>query len=58
VRNLSTNSDWANGKSVLSVLTLGVEQGREIEITVEGADEAQAAEALEALIRSEFGGRL
>jgi phosphotransferase system HPr (HPr) family protein len=58
VRNLTTNSGWVDGKSVLSVLTLGVEQGHEIEMTVEGEDEAQASEALEALIRADFAGRL
>lgn len=58
VRSITGGTDWVDAKSVLSVLTLGVEQDHEIEIAVEGEDEDQAAEALEALIRSDFAGRL
>lgn len=58
VRSVTGDSDWVDAKSVLSVLTLGVEKDHEIEITVEGEDEDQAAEALDALIRSDFVGKL
>jgi phosphocarrier protein len=47
-----------DAKSILGVLTLGVEQGHEIEMQVEGPDEDQAIAALEALIRSNFEGGL
>jgi len=58
VRNATTNSAWVDAKSILSVLTLGVEQNHEIEITAEGPDEAQAAAALEQLITTDFAGKL
>jgi phosphocarrier protein FPr len=58
VRNTSGNSGWVDAKSILSVLTLGVEQDHEIELTIEGADEAEAAAALETLIRTNFAGKI
>ncbi len=57
VRNATGNSGWVDAKSILSVLTLGVEQHHEIEITAEGPDEEQAAAALERLIASDFAGK-
>ena len=58
IRNVTADSAWANAKSILSLLALGVEQGHEVEITAEGADEADAIAALRELIRSEFADRL
>jgi phosphocarrier protein HPr len=58
IRNATTDSDWADAKSILSVLTLGVEKGHEIEITAEGSDEIQAATALEKLIRTDLADEL
>lgn len=58
VRNATTNTDWVDAKSILGVLTLGVEQNHEIEITAEGADEEEAAAALERLITTDFAGKL
>lgn len=55
VRNTTTQSDWVDAKSILSVLTLGVEKDHEIEIEVSGPDEAEAAASLTALIQSDFG---
>mgnify|MGYP001051729370 CR=1 FL=1 len=55
VQNLTDKSDIANAKSILSVLTLGVVQDHEIEITADGDDAAAALEALEALISDDFG---
>ncbi len=40
----------ADGKSIVSVLTLGAEYGDEIEITCEGEDAVEAAKALKELI--------
>lgn len=56
VRNATTNTSWVDAKSILSVLTLGVEQDHEIEITTDGPDEEQAAVELEHLISTDFGG--
>ena len=54
IRNVSTSGKWANAKSILSVLTCGVKQGDTIEVKTEGADEAEAVEALEKLVASNF----
>ena len=58
VRNVTASSAWADAKSILSVLVLGVEQGHEVELTAEGPDEAEAIGVLGELIRSDFAGRL
>ena|SRR6266545_1096617 len=47
-----------NAKSLISVLTLGVESGQRIFIDVEGADEAAAIAALEAAVWSGLGEEL
>jgi phosphotransferase system HPr (HPr) family protein len=44
-----------NAKSILSVLTLGAEQGAVITIRTEGNDADQALAALEALVEDNFG---
>ncbi|HEY5903185.1 MAG TPA: HPr family phosphocarrier protein [Anaerolineales bacterium] len=56
-RNLTTGSPAADAKSILSVLMLGVERGHEIELTAQGEDEAEAVQALRALIESDFAGK-
>ena len=58
IRNATTDSGWVDAKSILSVLTLGVEQNHEIEIAIDGPDEDLAAAELERLIASDFAGRL
>lgn len=55
VQNLTDSSGISNAKSILSVLTLGVVQGHEIEITAEGEDAEAALSALELLIKDNFG---
>ena len=55
VRNATTESKWVDAKRILGVLTLGVEQDHEIELTAEGADETEAVAKIEALIRGNFG---
>ena len=45
----------ANAKSLISMLTLGVETGSEISIWVDGADEDEAMGALETAVRSGLG---
>jgi len=54
LRNITRASDWASAKSILEVLTLGVEQNHKIEITFSGVDEEEAAREIENLIRGNF----
>jgi phosphotransferase system HPr (HPr) family protein len=58
IRNLTRNTDWVDAKSILGVLTLGVECGHEIEVRANGQDEENAIHSLQALIESDFAGRL
>jgi phosphocarrier protein len=44
-----------NAKSILGILSLGVDQGAVITIRAEGEDADQALEALKALIEDNFG---
>ena len=44
----------ANAKSLLGVLSLGIEQGTELTITAEGPDESEAVASIEALVQSNF----
>ena len=54
VRNITTDSKWADAKSILSVLALGVEKDYEIELTAEGPDESEAVAMIGELIRRDF----
>lgn len=45
----------ANAKSIIFLLTLGLEQGAQIIISAEGEDEREAVEGLTALVESGFG---
>lgn len=58
VKNLTDESALSNAKSILSILTLGVVQGHEIEIIAEGDDAEEAITALESLINDNFGEKL
>jgi phosphocarrier protein len=44
-----------NAKSILSILTLGVNQNTVITIKAEGEDEEEAVTALQELVESNFG---
>jgi phosphotransferase system HPr (HPr) family protein len=55
VTNTTTDRGPVNAKSVLSVLTLGVEKDFEIELTASGPDEQEALDALTELIQGNFG---
>ena len=44
-----------NAKSLLGVLSLGISKGTEITLIADGQDEAEAINALSALVDSEFG---
>ena len=45
-----------DGKSIISVMTLGAQLGDEIEIVTDGADATEALEALSDLVRKDFHG--
>lgn len=55
VQNLTGGGEMVDAKSIIMVLTLGVLQNHEILIRAEGADEAQAVQALTELVRTNFG---
>jgi|Deesub1362A_J573_1020465.scaffolds.fasta_scaffold00927_7 phosphotransferase system HPr (HPr) family protein len=55
VANVNDNAKPVDAKSILNILTLGVNQGTEIEISAQGPDEQEAIEALKALVESNFG---
>lgn len=57
IRNLSLKEEdnVANAKSIISVLTLAMVRGSEIELTADGPDEQQAVDSLIALIDGGFG---
>ncbi len=55
VANKTKESAPVNAKSILSVLTLGVHQGFEIEVTADGADADEALEAIKLLVADDFG---
>lgn len=46
-----------DGKSILGILLLAAPHGTEIELLVDGPDEAEAMAALEALVADGFGER-
>ena len=49
------NAVMADAKSILSVLTLAASKGTKLQLTVEGIDETEAAQAIEELIEQGFG---
>ena len=54
IRNVKSGGQPVNAKSILHVLTLGVGQGDEVELLIEGEDEANAAASLRQLFVSDF----
>ncbi len=55
IRNISTDGDFVNAKSVVMLLSAGISQNTEVEITAEGEDEKNAVEHMIELIESGFG---
>jgi phosphocarrier protein HPr len=53
--HLSRNGRRVNAKSIMGVMMLAAGVGTEIEIETDGVDEAQAQEAILALINDKFG---
>ncbi|HPS32681.1 MAG TPA: HPr family phosphocarrier protein [Anaerolineaceae bacterium] len=54
IHNATKDGKWVSAKSILGILTLGVEKDHEIEITAEGEDEVEAVKQIIALIESDF----
>ena len=52
---LSKDGKAANGKSILSVLTLGAEQGQQITLRTEGDDAQLALDKLTSLLEEDLG---
>lgn len=44
-----------NAKSILGLMSLGLEKGTEVRIQADGPDEAEAMKAVEELVESNFG---
>lgn len=55
VRNVTTNGQYVDAKSILMVLTLGVARDHEIQVQAEGADGDAALAALRELVDTDFG---
>ena len=47
---IKANDSEVNGKSILGILSLGLTAGSKFELIVDGEDEQEAAENLEALV--------
>jgi phosphocarrier protein len=52
---LSRNGRRVNAKSIMGVMMLAAGIGTEVEMEIEGADEALAHDALTALVNDKFG---
>ena len=52
--SLSSKGKTVNAKSIVLILTLGINQGTEIEISAVGEDEQEAVSALVGLIEGNF----
>jgi phosphocarrier protein len=52
---LSRNGRRVNAKSIMGVMMLAASKGSKVHIETDGSDEAQAMEALVALIADRFG---
>jgi phosphocarrier protein HPr len=54
IQKTGEGSITVNAKSIIHVLTLGVNKGDEIELIIDGEDENAAAEMLKSLLDSDF----
>ncbi len=55
VKNLTTNGNFVDAKSIIMVLTLGVMKDHEVLIQTEGEDAEAALDTLKTLIENNFG---
>jgi phosphocarrier protein len=53
--HMTRNGRRVNAKSIMGVMMLAAGQGSEVELEVEGDDEAAAAAAIQALVDGRFG---
>lgn len=53
--NVKRNNQDINGKSIMGVMMLAAAKGSEIEISIDGVDEAQAMQSILELIANRFG---
>lgn len=53
--NVKRNNLNVNGKSIMGVMMLAAAKGSEVELIIDGADEAQAMQSLLELIANRFG---
>jgi len=51
---ISKNGQQVNGKSIMGVMMLAASQGSELELEINGEDEASARDAIVALINNRF----
>lgn len=54
IENLTRQTPLVNAKSILSLLTLGVEKDHRIRVTAQGPDAAAAVAALRHLVEDDF----
>ena len=54
VRNATIGNNFINAKSIIGVLSLGVEKNHWVEFEIDGEDEIQAADGLKVLIETDF----
>jgi phosphotransferase system HPr (HPr) family protein len=54
IRNVTSNSDAVNAKSILRVLSLGVYHGHIIQVMADGVDEERAIQAITRLVENNF----
>lgn len=52
--NITANGMTKNGKSIMGIMSLGLQKDSEIKVTTTGEDEAALMESLEALINNKF----
>ncbi|MEJ2455806.1 MAG: HPr family phosphocarrier protein [Candidatus Thiodiazotropha sp.] len=52
---LLRNGQRVNGKSIMGVMMLAANQGTQLELQINGGDEAEAMAAIVALIENRFG---
>ncbi len=55
IRGLDSGEPAVNAKSIVMLLSLGLAQGTQAELSAEGEEEQQAVDALAALIATGFG---
>ncbi|MBU2702397.1 phosphocarrier protein [Sporomusaceae bacterium BoRhaA] len=52
---IGKDGKFVSGKSILGVISLGVRSGEEIMVKIAGADEQEAAKALQEIANQKFG---